>query len=99
MQHLWLFFNGGIMVHCWWQYAVQSCLMVASVPCFRAYYDDSYQFISLSLLLPCFASWLPHGYLGGFVPGGTAVNGVAPSRGDSLFPVLLGAGSVGLQGL
>ena len=86
MQPLWLFFNGGNMVHCWWQDAVQYCLVVASILCLRAYYDDSYQFISLSLLLPCFASWLPHGYLGGFVPVGTVLNGVAPSHGEQPIP-------------
>jgi len=86
MQHLWLFFTGGNMMHGCWQYVDPYGLVVACVLCLRVYYDNSYQCIFPSLLLPCFAFWLLHGYLGGLVPGVTALNGVAPSPGEQPAP-------------
>jgi len=82
MQHWWLF----LLVHCWCLCVVLHCLVVHSAFCLRSYYDDSRQLIPFSLLLPCSTLWLSYGYLDGFVPGSTVLNGAAPSHGEQPIP-------------
>jgi len=86
MQHLWLFFTEDNMMYGCWPYSDPYGLAVACVICLRVLYDDSVPCCFYTLLLPCSAFWLFCGYPAGFVPGVTALNGVAPNIGEQPAP-------------